>query len=329
MNWLRTLPRLRRPTLLRTVVAILLVAVSASQLLPRQSRGRQVGVPGYDYVSGRTLSEIPDAELVRRPSETDDVAYANRIALAVHYTSYNCEPDDFSLTPIERVLSATLAQLALIDASLIWSEGLLQKRTLICGFCGQRAVITSEILRKNGIQAWAFGVGGHVLVKFAAGGHDYLVDPDYGISAYRYDVRRGVLRAEIAAKYTKAGWANANEIYRYVSSRSDNEDYLNPEYVLHIENMQDVVFHYANAIAIGLILLAPCAAFGVRSKIARSASWSPRVLTAREYLLPDAKRASWRGERFSDRTSMGIAGSTNLDDEEFGAKRRGPSRLDQ
>ncbi|MGY4311301.1 hypothetical protein ACVWW1_000604 [Bradyrhizobium sp. JR3.5] len=87
MSWLSILPRLRRPTLLRTVVAILLLTISASQLLPRQSRGRQVGVPGYDYVSGRTVGEVPDAELMRRPSETDDIAYANRIALVVHYTS--------------------------------------------------------------------------------------------------------------------------------------------------------------------------------------------------------------------------------------------------
>src|SRR5438045_4198764 len=82
----------------------------------------------------------------------------------------------------------------------------------------------------------AFGVGGHVLVKFAAGGHEYLVDPDYGISAYRYDVRRGILRGEIVTKCTKAGWTNASQIYGYVSSRSDNEDYLNPEYASHREH---------------------------------------------------------------------------------------------
>ncbi|MBR0896503.1 hypothetical protein JQ616_16195 [Bradyrhizobium tropiciagri] len=270
MNWLKSRQELKVLARSGTIVAVLLMAVSASQLLPRQSRGRQVGVPGYDYVKGRTLGEVPDAELVRHPSETDDIAYANRVALAVHSSSYNCEPGNFSLTPIERVISGALAQFRLIDGKLIWSEGLLEKHALICGFCGQRAVIASEILRKNGINAWAFGVGGHVLVKFAAGGHEYLVDPDYGISAYRYDVRRGILRGEIVTKYTKAGWTNASQIYGYVSSRADNEDYLNPEYASHIEAMQESVFYYANSIAIGLILLAPCVAFGVRSKSPRS-----------------------------------------------------------
>lgn len=270
MNWLNTQWKFKIATGPRSIVAILLLTVAASQLLPMQSRGKQVGVAGYHYVSGRTLGEVPDAELMRRPSETDDIAYANRVALSIHSFSYNCEPGDFSLTPIERVLSVVLARLKLIDAKLIWSEGLLEKQTLICGFCGQRAVITSEILLKNGIDAWAFGVGGHVLVKFAADGHAYLVDPDYGISAYRYDVRRGILRGEILAKYTKAGWMNASQIYDYVSSRSDNDDYLSPEYSLHIESMQKTVFHYADSIAIGLMLLAPCVAFVVRSRPPRS-----------------------------------------------------------
>ncbi|MCK1422392.1 hypothetical protein IVB15_09125 [Bradyrhizobium sp. 182] len=37
---------------------------------------------------------------MRRHSETDDITYANRIALVVRYTSYNCEPGDFSLTQL-------------------------------------------------------------------------------------------------------------------------------------------------------------------------------------------------------------------------------------
>lgn len=156
---------------------------------------------GYDYVNGRTLGELPDAG---EPTFGDDgMAYANRVGLAVHSSSYSCEPGDFSLTPIERVLSAALAQSGLIDAKLIWSEGLLEKRTLICGFCGRRPVIASEMLRKYGIDSWAFDVSGQVLVKFAAGGYEYLVDPDYmGFRPTDTTCSRH-LAGEIVTKYTK------------------------------------------------------------------------------------------------------------------------------
>ena len=213
------------------------------------------------------LAEIPDAELARGPSETDDIAYVNRVALAVHNSTYNCEPGDFSLTPIESVLSAALSAFGLINSEIVWQEGLLQKETLICGFCSQRAIVTSDILRENGIEAWAFGVNGHVLVKFAVDGHEYLADPDYGVPAYRYDVSRKVMHREIASIYTKAGWTNADQIYDLVSSRSDNDDYSSPENISRIKARQEVVFLGADIIAFGLFLLAGYVALGlIRSR---------------------------------------------------------------
>ena len=249
------------------------IGLASTQFLPLQSQGDTAGIPGVDYINGRTLAEIPDSELSRRQSETI-VSYASRVAAAVHFSTYHCEPTDFSLTPIETVISAILERLG---KKLFWKEvGLFQKTTLVCGFCHQRAIALSNILRANNVDAWALhlaartGPLGHVLVRFEAEGHEYLVDPDFGTPAYRYDVSTELLRREIELLYADAGGNNTQLIFGLVSNKAGAEIYFAPQWIASITRDREIVFTGADVTALalavfGLLLIGAPTALRIRS----------------------------------------------------------------
>ena len=255
------------------LVGVCLIALASTQLLARQTLGDPTGVPGWHYIGGRTLAQIPASELPRRPREST-LGYANRVALTVHLSTYQCEPDDFSLTPLETVISKLLQ---MVGMRFDWHLGLFQKSTLRCGACHQRAIAAANILRENGLNAWAFGNGGHVLVKFAANEHIYLVDPDYGAVAYRYDVPSGDLKKEIDLVYADTGWNNAEVIFGIVSAeKAMAVSYFTPQYFIDLKRNRNFVFFGADAIAIafailGLLLITKQVVHRLRSRRRRDA----------------------------------------------------------
>jgi hypothetical protein len=216
----------------------LLVLGSAHFLHERQQESTESTMHGVTSAVGFRLSTIDASELARHAGE-NTISYADRTNTIVHNATFHCLPTQFSLSWAEILFSKVLG-----EKRFAWSEGPFGNE-LVCGFCHQRAITLAMILRDNGIHdAWAFGLNGHVAVKFADAGTDYLVDPDFGVSPYPLLTDKPALENIVREKYS--GYNNIEDLVKIISSLDDDEAYGSPEWAKNIRDARDFLFLVAD-----------------------------------------------------------------------------------
>lgn len=128
-----------------------------------------------------------------RKEGENDLAYAERMNLFVHSRTIHHFYDENSLDNIAEIVAPFSWSWPL------WLRGLVAsivgpKFTVeFCdpvkglergyGYCSQRALILQNILRENGIDAWAVDLDDHVVCVATINGREMTFDPDYGFSS--------------------------------------------------------------------------------------------------------------------------------------------------
>ncbi|MDD1968899.1 hypothetical protein ACIPO9_01260 [Pseudomonas sp. NPDC090203] len=236
---------------LAVLVALALVVEHFSHDAQPQSRGNSI--PGYDYIQGRTLAEIPLVEMARRENEPV-LAYVTRVTQMVHKATYHCLPDQNSVSWIETAVNYA-AYKAGHDAN--YDLGLYNFRTLRCGYCSERAAAVTRILRRSDLDAITYGLGGHVVSKVMIDGTAYFTDPDYGVGPYPANLDF----AGIEELYTHSVIPqNANMIAAIVTDPTGSGPYLSEEYLTSLRDLRRKLHFVANAAASGLLVFSLVAA---------------------------------------------------------------------
>lgn len=245
--------------------ALLCIAGTTHFFQVHQSSG-DARTPSYTGVTGRHLSEVSEAEL-KIGSREPPLHFASRINMLVHTTTYHCAPSDYAFSPIERL--AIWADLPSAMGSE-WSEGPTSRAQLRCGYCHQQAIALAQILRKNGFDAWAYGLNGHVVTRVDLGGAIYILDPDYGVPPFRYNVFGDIFQETIKAYETSVVMPGQpsppdtspgdraltpEQIASFVASTDDNQFYSTPEHWDAIDAARKSFKRDTNIIALMLILI--------------------------------------------------------------------------
>lgn len=220
-----------------------------------QSPGNVAGVPGLNYVSGPTLAEVDPKVWLKRENESE-LAFAGRISRQVHNSTYHCSPTEFTLSPVETVLSTALQIFTFGTDVFGWNQGLLSMNRLVCGFCHQRAYFVAKVLRDNGIDAKTYGLTGHVVTHFAADGRQWLVDPDYDVPPLQYDVDPESLLSAATDRYEVASWSNQLMVANMIATKSDNGPYYSNEYLDTLVQRRAALFFIADIVAAALAMAA-------------------------------------------------------------------------
>lgn len=169
--------------------------------------------------------DIKTLKLSRVPSETD-LAYVARVNAEIYRATYNCDPDNFVLSIIERALAG-------VHADDLFDQGILVKERFTCGYCHQRAFLLVSELRSAGLTAEVFGLNGHVVARVLMGDDYYLTDPDYGVGPMLYAEDEAILKKASLEAYKAFG--NADLVSDMISTRANNEPYYNRVYDLSLE----------------------------------------------------------------------------------------------
>jgi hypothetical protein len=224
-----------------------------------QPNSRGTSIPGYDYIQGRTLAEIPTLEMAMGKDETA-LSYVFRITNLVHYATYHCLPDQNSVSWIE-----TMVNFAALKAGHDpnYGLGLYNFRTLRCGYCSERAAAVTKILRLSGLDAITWGLGGHVVSRVVIDGKAWFADPDYGVGAYPADL--SFERIEDLYQHSVLP-DNANLVASIVTDPEGSGPYLSEEYLTSLRDLRRKLHHLANASAIGLLVTALIAGWLVRPR---------------------------------------------------------------
>lgn len=218
-----------------------------------QSRGDHTGIPGLDYVAGASLADIKPVIWQKHESESI-LSYAARLSSKVHSSTYHCNPADYTLSFLESAVYAGFRRFQ-PTTNFAWDEGLLVMDKALCGFCHQRAYFLSKILTSNDVPARPYGVNGHVVVIFQAEGQQWLVDPDYDVAPFLYDVSSEALFEMALQLYRPASWSNEASVAKMISSKHDNGYYNSVAGLRSAEDAQAVIFKYADYAAYAILVL--------------------------------------------------------------------------
>ncbi len=236
-----------------------------------------VDVHGVENVLGPSLPKVDMARFARFEEEPV-LSYVERASDLLHTSTYACFPKDFSLSWAEGLLSKFLG-----EEQFQWPEGIFG-RELVCGFCHQRAITLSMIVRENGVRdAWAYGMSGHVVVKFRDDmGKEYLVDPDYGVSPFPLLREPEKFAQLVRDKYSS--FNNTNDVVRIVTSLDDNSDNYSYEWAKTVLNARKDLFQKANLLALGIVL-AGAGMFGLSAALAIRGKHSSSKLSERTLIV--------------------------------------------
>ncbi len=149
--------------------------------------------PGYSFSTTAPLFGWDDLRLRRGADETP-VEFAARANQVIFSAVYHCRDMSGSTWASQRLGALGLFGFA--------EHGVLSPRYLRCGFCNQVSYILSRVLRENGIDAFVYGLNGHVVTVFLEGNSQFIADPDYGIGPWEVNISSPVSMSQLApAKY--------------------------------------------------------------------------------------------------------------------------------
>lgn len=213
-----------------------------------QPTARGMDLPGYDYIPGPTLEDIP-SQVWARGSAEPVLTYVSRVTRTVHYATYHCLPEDHSLSWIVTVGNEA-AKLFGYDTA--YELGLFRFSTLRCGYCSERAAAVSRVLRESGIDASTYGLGGHVVTRVVTDGKTYFTDPDYGVGPYPSDLDFDSIKEKY--KYSVLP-SNAKLVATIITESSGGVPYFTDEYFDSLRHLRRLLHYASNAVASGLIAL--------------------------------------------------------------------------
>jgi hypothetical protein len=229
----------------------LLLAIGASHFFHEyQPRGRETGspIPGYTFIPGATLAELPPSAFARLDGEKD-IDYVARMTTLVHLSTYHCEPWEHQLSLPGMIVQNAMAA---VGRDPQFYQGLILKRTLRCGFCSERAIALSRILSHHGIESHAHGLNGHVASIFTVDGVEYLADPDYGVGPFAYNAPAADLR-EI---YLSSSIPELIDlVVPIIADRTDDYPYFEPSYLDGLKKLRRVFYGAASTLAAVTALL--------------------------------------------------------------------------
>ncbi|WP_131658077.1 hypothetical protein [Ectopseudomonas composti] len=202
-------------------------------------------IPGYDHIAGPALHDMSSREWNRGSAEPL-LAYISRITKTVHYATYHCEPDDNRLSWIENIANKTAKFLGYDSA---YEIGLFRLSKLKCGYCSERAAAATAILRKNGINASTYGLGGHVITRVVSGDAIYFTDPDYGVGPFLANL--DLAKTEEIYKYSVLP-SNAKLVATIIKKSSGGAPYYSEEYFESLRRLRNLI-HYISTAAASLL----------------------------------------------------------------------------
>jgi len=230
-----------------------------------RSRDSEVPIPGYTFIEGPTLAELPAAAFARIDGELD-LEYAARMTKLVHLSTYHCEPTDHQLSLPGMLVRAAME---LVGRSPQFEQGLIRKRSLRCGFCSERAIALSKVLSDHGLGSHAQGLNGHVTSMFTIDGVDYLTDPDYGVGPFSYNSTESELKEIYASSVLPD---NAKLVAGIIANRTDDAIYYGEAYLNNLRWLRSFFYQSSS------ILAAIWISFGVLlSALALPTAYRPRV----------------------------------------------------
>ena len=129
--------------------------------------------------------------------------------------------------------------------------------------------ILSRTLRENGIDAFVYGLNGHVVTVFSEGNSQFIVDPDYGIGPWEVNISSPVAMSQLASKkyawltdrFGMGGTFQYKTITDAYRTTEDDVEYMSSEFMDRLAEKQTKVLDAASVTikvlpAIGLILFA-------------------------------------------------------------------------
>ena len=237
---------------------VLLAIDEARWQAPTTSSG--VYFPGYSFSTAGRLVGWDDQRLRRGADETP-VEFAARANQEIFSAVYHCRDISGSTWASQRLGALGLFGFA--------EHGVLSPQYLQCGFCSQVSYLLSRTLRNNGIDAFVYGLNGHVVTVFSEGDSQFIADPDYGIGPWEVNISNSESMSKLAsANYTwltdRFGVKMAGQ-YKAVTNAygttEDNVQYMSPEFMDRLAEKQTKVLDAASVAifvlpAMGLFLFA-------------------------------------------------------------------------
>lgn len=218
--------RLRRGRLALGLAVLALAALLA--VWPFGPRPQGWGRPGYHHPIDPPLASLGDARVVRRPGEGER-AFAERATQAVFRAHWNC--DDAKMR--QSWLATALRRVG----ALPWKpHGNLSLEAHRCGLCHQTAYLLSRVLRRAGIPARPWGIGGHVVTRATLEGRDVALDADIGVGPL--DLAEPGLAERAFAAYRIVDDDYGRHVAGLYASADDNRDYYTNDELDRIEERQ-------------------------------------------------------------------------------------------
>lgn len=182
---------------------------------PVGPRPQTWGRPGYHHPIDPPLASPDDPRLARRPGESDR-AFAERATQAIFRAHWNC--DDAKMR--QSWLATALRRVG----QLPWKpHGNLSLEAHRCGLCHQTAYLLSRVLRREGIPARPWGIGGHVVTRATLDGRDVALDADIGVGPL--ELAEPGLEARAFAAYRIVDDDYGRHVAALYASAGDNRDY--------------------------------------------------------------------------------------------------------
>ncbi len=216
--------------------------------------------PGYSFSTTERLIGWDDLRL-RRGADEAPLEFAARANQAIYSAVYHCRDISGSTWA-----SSRLGALGLFGFA---EHGVLSPQYLQCGFCNQVSYVLSRVLRENDIDAFVYGLNGHVVTVFSEGDSQFVADPDYGIGPWEVNISSPVSMSQSASanyawlpdRFGVAGARTFKIITDAYRTTEDNVEYMSSEFMDRLAEKQTKVLDAASVAipafpVIGLIFFA-------------------------------------------------------------------------
>ena len=219
-----------------------------------------VNFPGYSFSTTARLIGWDDLRLRRGADETP-VEFAARANKAIFSAVYHCRDISGSTWASQRLGALGLFGFA--------EHGVLSPKYLQCGFCSQVSYILSRTLRENDIDAFVYGLNGHVVTVFSEGDSQFIVDPDYGIGPWEVNISSSVSMSRLASanyawladRFEQRMVGQYKAVTDAYGNIEDDVQYMSPEFMDRLADKQTKVLDAVSVVipafpVIALILFA-------------------------------------------------------------------------
>ena len=216
--------------------------------------------PGYSFSTTERLIGWDDLRL-RRGADEAPLEFAARANQEIYRAVYHCRDISGSTWASKRLGALGLFGFA--------EHGVLSPQYLQCGFCSQVSYVLSRVLRENDIDAFVYGLNGHVVTVFSEGDSQFVADPDYGIGPWKVNISSSDSMSQTASvnyswlpeRFGVAGERTFKVITDAYRTTEDNVQYMSSEFMDGLAEKQTKVLDAASVAipafpVIGLIFLA-------------------------------------------------------------------------